>query len=66
MTQNSPDIQLSVVFDLIECTYGDYPVYKCALGMRRKMESNKPVIRIDYLVIDSETGLRYAISLSLF
>ena len=34
--------------------------------MRRKMESNKPVIRIDYLVIDSETGLHYAIYLSLF
>ena len=26
VTQNSPDIQLSVVFGLIECTYGDYPV----------------------------------------
>ena len=31
--------------------------------MRRKMESNKPVIRIDYLVNDSEAGFHYAIYL---
>ena len=34
--------------------------------MHRKMESNKSVIRIDYLVIDSETGFYYAIYLLLF